>query len=113
LLPADFKMVDMLPGVSDTFLLTHTHTIRLLWCVCERDISALAAWLQTEMVDMLSADPQELVATVGRCKGLVVMCPPSKDPQAATSLAAMTSAIKKGTKVCVWGGREYVRVGVW
>ena len=53
---------------------------------------------QTEMVDLLSADPQ-VIATVSRSKGLVVMCPPSGDSQAAAVLSAMTSAVKKGTKV--------------
>ncbi|KAF5832340.1 flavin reductase-like protein [Dunaliella salina] len=35
------------------------------------------AGVQTEMIDLLSADPQEVIATVGRSKGLVLMCPPS------------------------------------
>jgi len=59
------------------------------------------AGVQTEMIDLLSADPQEVIATVGRSKGLVLMCPPSGDAQATSVLAAMTSAVKKGTKVLI------------
>jgi flavorubredoxin len=54
---------------------------------------------QTEMVDLLSADAQEVVAVVGRSKGLVLMSPPSDNNEAKTNLAAMTSALKAGTKV--------------
>lgn len=54
---------------------------------------------QTEMVDMLSADPQEVVAAVGRSKGIVLMSPPASSSEAKTNLAAMTSALKSGTKV--------------
>ena len=42
---------------------------------------------------------QELVAVVGRSKGLVLMSPPSDSPEVKISLAAMISAIKAGTKV--------------
>ena len=55
--------------------------------------------VQTEMVDMLSIDPQELVAVIGRSKGVVIMTPPSGSAEAKTSLAAMTSALKAGCKV--------------
>jgi hypothetical protein len=51
------------------------------------------------MVDLLSADAQEVVAVVGRSKGLVLMSPPSDNNEAKTNLAAMTSALKAGTKV--------------
>jgi hypothetical protein len=55
--------------------------------------------VQTEMMDVLSADPQELTACVSRSKGLVLMCPPTTSAEARVSLAAMTSALKSGTKV--------------
>lgn len=57
------------------------------------------------MLDLLSADAQDVVATIGRSKGLVLMCPPANDPNAATTLAAVCSAIKKGTKVRVRAAR--------
>ena len=44
---------------------------------------------------------QELVAVVGRSAGLVLMSPPSGSAEARVALAALTSAIKPGTKV--WG----------
>lgn len=40
------------------------------------------AGVQTEMVDLLSCDPQELVATVGRSQGLILMCPPTDSKEA-------------------------------
>eukprot|EP00798_Chlamydomonas_sp_ICE-L_P012083 gene12083-15193_t len=67
------------------------------------------AGVQTEMVDMLSCDPQELVAITGRSKGIVLMSPPNNNPEAKISLAAMTSAVKKGTKIIVaesFGGND-------
>lgn len=51
------------------------------------------------MVDLLSVDPQELVAAVGRSGGLVLMSPPRDSADARTSLAALSSAVKPGTKV--------------
>ena len=42
---------------------------------------------------------QELVAVVGRSAGLVLMSPPSGSAEARVALAALTSAIKPGTKV--------------
>lgn len=65
--------------------------------------------VQTEMVDLLSADPQEVVAVIGRSKGLVLMSPPSDNLYARTNLAALTSAIKSGTKVVIaesFGGKD-------
>ena len=56
------------------------------------------------MVDILSVDPQELGATVGRSKGVVLMSPPNDSADARTTLAALASAIKPGTKVRGGGG---------
>ncbi|KAG1672365.1 hypothetical protein FOA52_010983 [Chlamydomonas sp. UWO 241] len=67
------------------------------------------AGVETEMVDLLSADAQEIVAVAGRNKGIVLMCPPNDSAEARTSLAALTSAIKKGTQVVVaesFGGKD-------
>ncbi|GAX73438.1 hypothetical protein CEUSTIGMA_g890.t1 [Chlamydomonas eustigma] len=67
------------------------------------------ASVQTEMLDLLSVDPQELVACVGRSKGVILMSPPGDSAEAKTSLAVITSALKPGTKVLVaesFGGRD-------
>jgi len=67
------------------------------------------AGVQTEMVDMLSADPQELVAVVGRSGGVILMSPPNDSGEARTSLAALTSALKPKTRVIVaesYGGKD-------
>jgi len=67
------------------------------------------AGVQTEMLDLLSADPQDLVAAVGRAAGLVLMSPPTSSSEAKISLAALSSAIKSGTKVLVaesFGGSD-------
>ncbi|KAG2499462.1 hypothetical protein HYH03_002409 [Edaphochlamys debaryana] len=67
------------------------------------------AGVQTDMLDLLSADPQEVVAVVGRSKGLVLMTPPRDSADARTSLAALSSALKPGTKVVIaesFGGRD-------
>mmetsp|Transcript_9557 Transcript_9557/g.20353 ORF Transcript_9557/g.20353 Transcript_9557/m.20353 type:complete len:623 (+) Transcript_9557:94-1962(+) len=67
------------------------------------------AGVQTEMVDVMSVDPQELVAVVGRSKGVILMSPPSTSTEAKTSIAAMLSAIKPKTKVIVaesYGGKD-------
>ncbi len=51
---------------------------------------------------------QEIVAVVGRSKGVVLMCPPTDSTEARTALAALTSGIKPGTKVVVaesFGGK--------
>lgn len=67
------------------------------------------AGVATEMVDVLSADPQEVVAIVAASKGVVLMAPPENSDDARQALAAMTSAIKPKTKVLVaesFGGRD-------
>lgn len=67
------------------------------------------AGVATEMVDLISVDPQELLAVVGRNQGVVIMAPPSDCEDARTSLAALTSAIKPKTKFVVaesYGGRD-------
>jgi flavorubredoxin len=46
------------------------------------------AGVQTEMVDLLSCDPQELVAVVGRSQGLILMSPPSDNKEAKASLCS-------------------------
>lgn len=83
----------------------------------------------TEMVDVCSADPQELAAAVGKASGVVVLAPPtmsgvskgrsSNDAEAASlasmasaanaSLATMFSAIDRKARVVVaesYGGRD-------
>lgn len=52
------------------------------------------AGVATEMVDLLSADTQELVEIVGRNSGLVIMAPPSDATEAQASLATVLSAVK-------------------
>ncbi|PNW71243.1 hypothetical protein CHLRE_16g691800v5 [Chlamydomonas reinhardtii] len=67
------------------------------------------AGVATEMLDLLSADPQEIVAAVGRSSGIVLMSPPRDNADARTSLAAVSSAIKAKTKVVIaesYGGRD-------
>jgi hypothetical protein len=52
--------------------------------------------------------PQEVVAAVSASKGVVLMSPPDDSDDARSSLAAVASAIKPGTKVLVaesFGGR--------
>lgn len=53
----------------------------------------------TEMVDVLSIDPQELVEVLGRNSGVVVMSPPSDSTEAQKSISLMMSAIKSKQKV--------------
>jgi hypothetical protein len=51
---------------------------------------------------------QEVVAAVSASKGVVLMSPPGDAEDARQTLAAMTSAIKPGTRVLVaesYGGR--------
>ncbi|GLC40020.1 hypothetical protein PLESTB_001519900 [Pleodorina starrii] len=67
------------------------------------------AGVATDMVDLLSVDPQELVAVVGRSAGIVLMSPPNDSADARTSLAALSSAVKPKTKVVIaesYGGRD-------
>lgn len=52
------------------------------------------AGVATEMVDLLSADTQELVEIVGRNSGLVIMAPPSDATEAQASIATVLSAVK-------------------
>ena len=64
----------------------------------------------TEMVDLLSVDPQELVEVVGRSAGFVLMAPPTDSPEAATAMATFVSAVKPGKqKILIaesYGGRD-------
>ena len=53
----------------------------------------------TEMVDLLSVDPQELVEVLGRNSGVVLMAPPSDNPDAQASLATLLSALTPKQKV--------------
>ncbi|EFJ49873.1 hypothetical protein VOLCADRAFT_89311 [Volvox carteri f. nagariensis] len=67
------------------------------------------AGVATDMIDLLSVDPQELVAVVGRSAGIVLMSPPRDSADARTSLAALSSAVKPRTKVVIaesYGGRD-------
>jgi flavorubredoxin len=82
-----------------------------LWCdvCCLQCVTRLSQTLArgvtkvggvlTEMMDMLSADPQDLVALMGRSKGLVLMAPPNDSSEARASMATMLSAIQPGSKV--------------
>ena len=72
----------------------------------------------TEMVDVCSADPQELAAAVGKASGVVILAPPtttsSSDLDAASSaakasLATLFSAIDRSARVIVaesYGGKD-------
>ncbi|KAF6259934.1 flavo protein [Scenedesmus sp. NREL 46B-D3] len=67
------------------------------------------AGVKTEMVDVLSVDPQELVGIMAASKGLVLMAPPSSSTSARKTMAALLSAIKPKTKVIVadsFGGSD-------
>lgn len=63
----------------------------------------------TDMLDALSADPQDVVGSASRAKAVVLMAPPSGDASARQTLSALASAIKPGAKVLVaesFGGRD-------
>lgn len=64
----------------------------------------------TEMVDLLSVDPQELVEVVGRSAGIVLMAPPANDADASAAFSTFVSAVKPGKqKVLIaesYGGRD-------
>lgn len=67
------------------------------------------AGVKTEMVDMLSVDPQELVMILGASQGVVLMAYPSDDSAARTTFSTLLSAIKPKTKVLVaesFGGKD-------
>jgi flavorubredoxin/flavin reductase (DIM6/NTAB) family NADH-FMN oxidoreductase RutF len=49
----------------------------------------------TEMVDLLSTDPQELAEVVGRSSAIVLMSPP-KTPEVSAALGICVSAVKPG-----------------
>lgn len=57
------------------------------------------AGVATEMVDLMSVDAQELVEVVGRNSGVVLMAPPSDNPEAQTALATLLSSLKPKQKV--------------
>jgi flavorubredoxin/flavin reductase (DIM6/NTAB) family NADH-FMN oxidoreductase RutF len=68
-----------------------------------------AGEVTTDMLDALSADPQDVVGAASRAKAVVLMAPPSGDAGAKQTLSALASAIKPGTKVLVaesFGGRD-------
>lgn len=71
----------------------------------------------TEMVDVCSADQQELAAAVGKASGVVVLAPPTSEDDnadaaadaAKASLATLFSAIDRSARVLVaesYGGRD-------
>jgi flavorubredoxin len=67
------------------------------------------AGVATEMADLLSADPQELVEAVGRSAGVVVMAPPGESQEARKALSTLLSAVKPKQRVLVaesYGGRD-------
>ncbi|CAL8463908.1 g3443 [Coccomyxa elongata] len=67
------------------------------------------AGVAVEMLDILSADPQELVEVVGRCSGVVLMAPPDDSSEARATIATLLSALKSKQKVVIaesYGGRD-------
>lgn len=52
------------------------------------------AEVQTEMMDILSVDPQELVEAVSRASAVVLMAPPSDSSEAKANLGTLLSAVK-------------------
>lgn len=64
----------------------------------------------TEMVDLLSIDPQELVETIGRSAGVVLMAPPSDSAEARSSMSTLLPALKSSKhKVVIaesYGGKD-------
>ncbi|KAI7837261.1 hypothetical protein COHA_008875 [Chlorella ohadii] len=67
------------------------------------------AGVQTEMFDLLSVDPQEVVEMLSRNDGVVIMAPPSDNAEARKNIATLLSAIKPKQKVVVaesYGGRD-------
>ncbi|PSC76929.1 diflavin flavo A [Micractinium conductrix] len=67
------------------------------------------AGVATEMADVLSMDPQELVEMLSRNSGVVLMTPPNDAPEARGAINTLLSAIKPKQKVVVaesYGGRD-------
>jgi flavin reductase (DIM6/NTAB) family NADH-FMN oxidoreductase RutF len=67
------------------------------------------AGVGTEMVDVLSVDPQELGEVVGRSQGIVLMTPPHESKEAQATIATLLSAVKPKQKVLVaesYGGQD-------
>lgn len=63
----------------------------------------------TEMVDLLSADPQEIVEMMARSTGVVLLAPPSDSQDARKALSTLLSAVKPKQKVLVaesYGGKD-------
>ncbi|KAL0042263.1 hypothetical protein WJX77_007828 [Trebouxia sp. C0004] len=63
----------------------------------------------TEMVDVLSVDPQELVEIVGRSTGIALMAPPTDSDTAQKTLNTLMSSVNKKQKVLIaesYGGRD-------
>jgi len=68
------------------------------------------AGVATEMVDLLSADPQELVEVAARSAGVVLMAPPRDSAEAAAALGTLVSALKPNKQKVViaesYGGND-------
>ncbi|KAL4448067.1 hypothetical protein ABPG75_005286 [Micractinium tetrahymenae] len=68
------------------------------------------AGVATEMADILSVDPQELVEMLGRNSGIVIMAPPSDSGEARAAVATLLSAVKPNKQKIVvaesYGGRD-------
>lgn len=63
----------------------------------------------TEMMDLLSVDPQELVEAVGRSAAIVLMAHPSDSSQAKASMGTLLSAVKSKQTVVIaesFGGKD-------
>jgi flavin reductase (DIM6/NTAB) family NADH-FMN oxidoreductase RutF len=68
-----------------------------------------AGEVTTDMIDALSAEPQDVVGAASRAKAVVLMAPPSGDAGARQTLSALASALKPGTRVLVaesFGGQD-------
>mmetsp|Transcript_10397 Transcript_10397/g.20527 ORF Transcript_10397/g.20527 Transcript_10397/m.20527 type:complete len:651 (+) Transcript_10397:77-2029(+) len=63
----------------------------------------------TEMMDLLSVDPQELVEAVGRSAAIVLMAYPSESSEAKASMGTLLSAVKSKQTVVIaesFGGND-------
>ncbi|KXZ42718.1 hypothetical protein GPECTOR_122g459 [Gonium pectorale] len=75
----------------------------------EPDHSGLIPAVLDQYPEATVCGSKELVAVMGRSKGLVLMSPPRDSADARTALAALSSAIKPKTKVVIaesYGGRD-------
>lgn len=66
--------------------------------------------VQTEMMDLLSADPQELVEATGKASAIVLMAPPANSREATAGLGTLLSAVKPKKQTVViaesFGGED-------